>query len=124
MQTITYADAVAACRKAMDDGTLLALAYERGTAIRSEFAPSCVYDDGKGHKCAIGVALSPESLADIEGHDALADRVLALVRSGLLAIPSEDTFKLDRLQQAHDEWVRQEGEEAKATFCDLIGHPL
>lgn len=112
-QHLTFEEVAAACRAAYANGTLLAVAAERGA-----IEPDCVYKNGE-YRCAIGVALNDRTLNAITDKGMLHNRINALVRDGIIF--TEDLIGLDRLQRLHDAWFT--GERGKADFLRFIGQP-
>jgi hypothetical protein len=103
-QRLTYEQCVAACRAAFDDGTLLAEAYYRDMGSIPDQA-ACVYDDFKGHRCAVGVALEPRTIAAAADSCLMNSSVNALCNHELVWYTPDEGTKIWALQQAHDEWI-------------------
>lgn len=116
---ITAQHVAAACREAINDGTLLAVMAERYPST----ARDCLYlsENGLG-KCAIGVALDATTLRRLAdgGNMSVRVKALAVIDDGIVCIDPNDLDVLDLLQRAHDEWLSSGSAAAKARFLDLL----
>lgn len=103
MQTLTVPDVVAACRKAYADGTLLA---QHAQEVRGDRArPRYAYQVGDWH-CAIGCALSADTLDLVSRGRRQTKRITGLIALGVVGVPDlQITDVLDRVQVAHDVWL-------------------
>lgn len=94
VQHLTLQDVVTACRKALEDGTLGALRHH-----------SCQYDYGDGYHCAVGVALTTDTLSIIRDKNLNLVSLESLLNLRILKIDREDFRDIERLQVRHDGWV-------------------
>ena len=94
MQHLTLQDVVTACRRALEDGTLGALRHE-----------SCEYDYGDGYHCAVGVALTDDTLSVIQERGCNDEEVAHLIHAGIITIKENDLDDIRDLQIDHDKWA-------------------
>lgn len=110
MQTLTVKEVIAACRRGLEDGTLLAEAKERGDVTSDQ----CVYYDRNGHYCAIGIALTKDTLADLNGTN---PSVFGL-DPNIINFTIDNLNKLNFIQQTHDDWMKGVG--TKSEFIEAL----
>lgn len=121
-QVLTLKGVKAAARKALAEKRLLAQHPVRDKR-------KCIYDDGDGRGCAIGVALNKKTLATIQSADFNTKYVYSLKDHGLISMSDEDLLPIRSIQTHHDEWAnyaRESGANAEITrrakkaFLDTI----
>lgn len=103
MRTITTKELIAANRKALADGTLIALAIEQGNLDLNAFVDNdpCVYRHDGTFSCAIGCALTDSELWGIDeaGLNSGANA------TALPGVRFEDPAFALALQTKHDNWA-------------------
>lgn len=92
-------------------------AYARGT-LTAQHNLGCVYStvwDGKTYTCAIGAALTPDTIRQV--HENRANTVSLGAIVGMVHTKDYATYTtLSGLQLAHDHWSKRQTPEAKAAF--------
>ncbi len=110
MQHLTLRDVVTACRKALDDATLGALKHH-----------SCEYDYGDGFHCAVGAALTNETLSLIRDRGLNKDPIQRLTACyGIIEIGPYDLEKISVLQDLHDSWADEDTPGNREGFEDQL----
>lgn len=122
-QLLTISEVVAANRKALADGTLLALHPECALV-------GCVYETTEGYHCSIGVALSRETLDKVRDQGLQRLKIEALLEQNIISTPDKNTADLlSILQDNHDCWLKasddidadaENTEEAMGIFMDTL----
>lgn len=114
-QHLTYPEVLAAARAAYNAGTLLALVPHPGT---------CRYHTGK-YRCAIGAALTDETLAKIDEKGLNTEAVFALVDKGIIEIETEHYLHINRLQTAHDNCISyKDNPKILQKFLAILNEPM
>lgn len=90
------------------------LAYNENRLSAQGPTPACLYEDDSGRPCAVGAALQPGAIAQIDQ----AETVTTLHHRGIFQMSGEDFTKILALQKAHDRWAGGQGTEE--AFKELI----
>jgi hypothetical protein len=117
MQTLTLNEVKTACRKALINGTLLA---ENQADITLHTYGYCIKGrSGNSYHCAIGVALTAETLAEIEDRSIHMVGVKSLISVGILrVVDTRDLDTIIRIQTVHDDWLTSSHEGDSETIAD------
>lgn len=112
MQTLTLDDVKAAGRAA----------YEAKTLTAQSIFPECVYEDKRtGCRCVVGSAMTDETLDAIRKMHVTRSRVVNLVSAEIIQFPDQEQRQaIGALQEAHDAWCLDGGEEEEAEFVRLL----
>lgn len=125
-QKLTYAKVLKACRKAWEDGTLLARAMYDGriTAAQCKYV-SHLYVDGieepQEFRCAIGAALNLKILAQIQTTSLNGCSVGNLASDGYIEAEPHELRLMTELQYLHDKALQEETIDAYGDFCARLG---
>lgn len=125
-QKLTYAKVLKACRKAWENGTLLARAMYEG---RINYAQcryvSYLYVDGveKEFRCAIGAALNKTVIAQIKSTVDNGISVGNLAGNYYIEADPHDLRLMTELQYLHDKALQEESyrNDAYSDFCARLG---
>lgn len=108
LQRLTLSEVVAAARAAYADGNLIAQNLDSEYLSDTDYA----YLNARGHRCAIGAALTDETLAAIE-RDALQQETVEASAAGRWFLPfaperESDIGDMVMIQESHDQWLGTE----------------
>jgi len=127
-QHLTLREVIDANRKALAERRLGAFLFTRPveeelSQLSEKPANRCLYDYGDGHGCAIGVALNPETIAEIHRRNHNPVNVGGLMRNGLITCEDSEVIAISRIQRAHDNWARDPHGKLRDDIChfDLDG---
>lgn len=120
-QKITLREAIEKTRKAIEEGRLAAVLRGRKLELAGDYGCCYVYphEELKGVGCAIGVCMTPETIAKVakDGlHGACLDTV---VNHRLITADKKERPYLLALQFMHDSWLERL-DVASAAFCGNI----
>lgn len=111
-QHLTYEGVKSACRRLYAEGHLL---------FQNPAAYSCRYEVGE-YRCAIGAALSLETLALVRQNDFGGTLLYTLVDKNIVVVENrEDARLLANLQRVHDSLVGHSVGGERESFLKLIG---
>ncbi len=122
-QHLTLAEVQAAAAKAYAEGRLTA--QHPIHSLRK-----CVYEGDSGCGCAIGVALTSETLEAIKRHAYQFSRVIALINGEVISVDPKEEEALRNIQRTHDTWCSMASyempsdgqvERARLAFLQAIG---
>lgn len=111
-QHLTYDGVKSACRRLYAEGHLL---------FQNPAARTCRYEWNE-YRCAIGAALSMETLALVRQNDCGGRVLCDLVEKNIVVVENrEDARLLANLQRVHDSLVGNSGGRERESFLKLIG---
>ena len=108
MQTITAQECARASRELFFKGKLGAQNHE-----------DCLYIYDDGSRCAVGAALTDETIGRIPGSLSF-ERINQVVRDGFVGVEDGEIQSVEKLQDRHDQWAQSQRDADMISFLNLM----